>query len=482
MELLKHEQLQDKYYNLSQEEVDVVYDIFTLATQAGVADKAAQAAQNTINIQGFRKGKVPRAIIEKRLGTHNLYGNILSDLWSTFCRENNIVTGYRADLDDIHTRIDGAIVFKVVTILFPSLELKMRDKYVVDVTQDVMAKVGQQLQSLSHKHTKVESVEGRETKWGDVVVVDFTGSVGNQEDADLCANDVTLEIGARQVVIPGFEEALTNININETKSFELQAPEDFAERLPNHPRAGYLAGRTINFSVTVKEIKEKHIPHDEELFKLENKNSYEELYRELATTVFDNMKNNLDDICSRASNDIIVDNEEQLMEKVQPPLVEARILNFLDKNKQYFEQLDTEKRSEQLKRIIPSLTKSVYQDVVYNCLLNSADAEQVTPSEEEIKEEAKKIATKSYMQSQGKVKLEAETKRLLEQEYNALYRSVQRRKVYVVLNNKIEVKFDETNEEFLAASQLDVATINNQNEISTEEIAEPAIEQTASKE
>ena len=454
MEILKHEQLQSKYLNMKQEEVDVTYDVFTLATEPGVADKAAHDAQNSMNVQGFRKGKVPRAIIEKRLGTHNLYGGLLAPLWDQFCMENNIIVGYRSELDEIHARIDGAIVFKIVTMLFPTLELKLRDKYDVDVTQDVIKRVAQQLQALRDKHTQVNPVEGRDTTWGDLVTIDFIGSVDGTEDGDLSAKGVPVQIGARQLLIPGFEEKLVNATIGETQDFDLTIPEDFATRLPNHPRAGYLAGKTVNFNATVNEIKEKVIPQDSELPSLESKETFEELYRDLAIRAFDDIKENLDDICSRASNDIILDNEEMMLKSVQAPIIENRILSFIDKNKQYFEKMDEEQRKEQLTRTVPALTRGVYQDVIYSCLLSKANVDEIEPTREQIEEEAEKLATRAFLQSQGKVKQDVEKARLIEEEYFAIYRSVQRRKVYLALRDKIEVTLDENSEEFVDAMEL----------------------------
>lgn len=478
MELLKHEQVQGKYLNIKQQEVDVVYDVFTLATQPGLADKAAQKAQDTVKIQGFRQGKVPRSMIEKRIGTHNLYGNMLSPLWDEFCLKNNIVAGFRTELDEIHARIDGAIVFKVITMLFPTIELQLRDQYTVDVTQDVIAKTAQQLQALRNKHTQINPVENRATVWGDIVTIDFKGGVAGQEEPDLCANDVTIELGARQVVIPGFEEAIVDINKNETKNFDLTLPEDFATRLPNHPRAAALAGDTVNFSVTVKNIQTKYIPQDSELPALENLTSYEELYKQLATRVFEELKGNLDDVCSRASNDIISDNEQTMLQAVQPPLIESRLLNFLDKNKQYFDQLDEEKKNEQLKRIVPSLTKSVYQDVVYSCLLATADATSIRPDNKEVEEEADKFATRNFIQSQGRIKQPEEKERLLKNEYFALYRSVQRRKVYLALRNKIDVKLDENNEDFVVSSRLQEPAPQISVTASTESVSAEACQTT----
>ena len=168
-------------------------------------------------------------------------------------------------MDDIQTRIDGAVVFKIITITIPAVELTLRDKYELDVTHDVIEKTAQQLQSLTNKHISFLPITDRACRWGDVVVIDFKGTVDGVEDRDLSANDAKIEIGARRIKMPNFEESIANMQINETKEFLVEVPENFAEIMPNNPRAGQIAGKTVNFSVLLKEIQEKQIPQEVEL-------------------------------------------------------------------------------------------------------------------------------------------------------------------------------------------------------------------------
>lgn len=453
MELLKHEKIQGKYTTMEKKEIDVSYDVFTLATQPGVAERAVKEAQKNVKVQGFRTGKVPKAMLERRLGTHNLYGPYLGSVWDQFCLSAGVVSGYSTELDEIHPRIDGAIVFKVATMTIPVLELSLRDKYEIDVTKDVIDKTAQQLQMLRGKHTTVEPVTGRATVWGDTVVIDFKGSIGGEEeDKDLCAEGAQVEIGSRQIVMPNFEESIVDMNIGETKQFEVNVPEDFEKIMPRNPRASYFAGKTILFVVTMKEIKTKIIPRDDEIAFNEEKDSYEELYAELSAKVFDEIKENLEHVCARASDTILEDNEQLLIDGVQKPLIEHRILSFLDRNKKYFDQLEEEQRKETLAKAVPNITKSVFQDAVYAYLLSQADKNNVEPSNEEIQTEAERFAMQRIVQSRGQIKKEEEIDRLLKDEKTALYRNVQRRKVYTILRDKIEVQLNKENEDYAQAS------------------------------
>ena len=94
--------------------------------------------------------------------------------------------------------------------------------------------------------------------------------------------------------------------------------------------------------------------------KKKEKASVEELYNDLADKTFESIKNNLDDICSRVSDDIIKDNEEILTTAVQKPLIEHRVMSFLDRNKQYFEKMEQEQVQDYLKKSIPNLAERCF--------------------------------------------------------------------------------------------------------------------------
>jgi len=454
MELLNQEKIQGKYTTIQNEEIDVEFDVFTLATAPGFAENILKEVQKTVKIHGFREGKVPKAIIEKRLGTHNIYGQHLGSVWDDFCLKNNVLTGFKTELDDIQTRIDGAIVFKIVTITIPSAELVLREKYELDVTQNVIEKTAQQLQALTNKYVSMIPATDRASRWGDIVTIDFNGIVDGVEDPDLCANDAKIEIGARRIKMPNFEESLCDMQINENKEFLVDVPENFAEIMPNNPRAGLVAGKTITFNVVLKTIEEKKIPQEAELAEKEGKSSISELYNELADKSFETIKDNLDDICSRVSDDIIRDNETLLTSVVQKPLIESRVVTFLDRNKQYFEKMEQEEVQEYLKKSIPSIAKGVFQDVVYNYLLNHSDAATIEVTEAEIVEEADKYAMQQMIYSQGKVKKDEAKNRLLQQDQFMLFRSVQRRKVYSLLRDRIDVILNKEDSNYVLTSSF----------------------------
>lgn len=456
MELIKTDAIKQNYKTMKGEDIEATYNVYTLATEPGFADKIAKETQHSVRVAGFRKGKIPRTMLEKRIGTNNLYTPYLNGLWDQYCADNRILLGYRSELGEIHSRIDGAVVFTIVTIAMPVVDLAIEDKYTIDATSEVMKKVGMELNQLRDKKATMQPVTNRKSEHGDYVTIDFSGSVNGIDDPDFAAQNAVIAIGSRAIIIPGFEEQLKDCAIDEVKQFSIALPENFGEALPNNPKAKLLAGKTVDFSVTMKAIQTKQFPSDTELAKLEDKESYAALYESIAGQVFDKLQKDTADLANRVVEKIIEGNEQVLTTGLQKPTIDNRIMNFLDQHRESFLTLNDEDRKQVMDKVVPNITKSLYQDMVFAYLLAKADAD-VDPTEAELIQEAEATAGLRAMQTPGSNKGAIKNK-ILQDEYYGLYRNLQRHKTFQTLKDRVNVTLDKSNEEYQQALQPLVET------------------------
>lgn len=420
MELMNRAVMKKNYKNFKGEEVPINYDIFSIATDPGFADFIAKNWQNKVRLPGFRPGKVPRPMLEKQVGAANMYGEYLGEVWEQFCMENGVMPGAPSTIDNIHVRIDGAITFDIMTLLIPAVEnLSVKDKYEIDVTQQVLNVVGQELRKKREALTVSRPVENRKTIWGDTVTVDFTGDLEGKRESDLCAEDAILRIGSGQIFVPGFEQALVDVALGESKTFEAEFPEHLAKMQPRNPRAKFLEGKKASFTVKMKRIEEHVVPTDEELAKSEGQETFLALYNDLVTKAFEDVQKQKDRVAMQIVDKLVEDNENLLSQSLNPAIVEERVQNFLASNKAQFSQLSDEEKQKTLERIQPNIIKSLLQDVVFNSLYQKLEKD-ISPTNEEVETRMKEMSR--FMQ--GEVtnrQVRATVKTLIREKMMGLY-------------------------------------------------------------
>ena len=235
-----------------------------------IEDRVAKIAKNlskTMNIPGFRKGKVPVSIIKKRYGdkiTQDAESESLQEVFSKALEElglkkeevlgEPIVSKFEKNSDVIETEI--SISFR------PPIDLSGYEELIEDFKEPEVSEeeVEQRIKELANSMTEAKKLkEDRTLQEGDIAVIDFKGYVDDKEIEQGSAQDFRLTIGSKQF-IEGFEEQLIGMKPNETKEIEVTFPEDYQNR--------DLAGKKAKFVVTLKEILVKEEPKiDDELAK-----------------------------------------------------------------------------------------------------------------------------------------------------------------------------------------------------------------------
>lgn len=218
-----------------------------------------------INIPGFRKGKVPKQMIEKYYGVGFFYEDALNEgfskEFSQGVKEIGIEPVARPVIDVEEIEKGKDVVINVNVVIKPDievgqykgLEIKFSD------TKATTEEIEKELENKRNQNARFVTIEDRAVKDGDILKIDFEGKKDGVPFEGGKAENYSLTIGSKSF-IDGFEDQLIGMNLNEEKVIEVTFPENYMEKS--------LAGQKVTFDVKVNEIKEKQLPElDDEFVK-----------------------------------------------------------------------------------------------------------------------------------------------------------------------------------------------------------------------
>ena len=241
-------------------EIEVGAEAFAAAVNA-----AYKKDVKKISVPGFRKGKAPRAMIEKMYGTGVFYETAMNDIYPSALDEAIKESGYeyvedKIDLDVVSVGPEG-LVFKAVITVKP--EVKMRGHKSMKITRPAVVvtdeDIDAELSRLQERNARMVSVEDRGAEMGDTVTFDFEGFVDDVPFEGGKAENHALVLGSGQF-IPGFEEQLVGAAIGAELDVNVTFPEEY--------HAAELAGKPAVFKCKVHKIEKKELPEiDDELIK-----------------------------------------------------------------------------------------------------------------------------------------------------------------------------------------------------------------------
>lgn len=213
--------------------------------------------KSKFNIPGFRKGKAPRHLVERYYGEQVLYEDAINfaceDAYNNAVDDHDLEPVDRPEIDIVQIGSGKDFIFTATVTVKPEVELGQYkglevEKETVNVTdEDVTA----ELNRVAERNAKLISVEDRPVQNGDIVNIDFEGSIDGKAFEGGSGKGYNLEIGSH-TFIPGFEEQLVGFALNEEKDIQVKFPEDY------HMKE--LAGKDATFKVKINEIKVKQLP------------------------------------------------------------------------------------------------------------------------------------------------------------------------------------------------------------------------------
>ncbi|GJL78570.1 MAG: trigger factor [Nitrospinaceae bacterium] len=209
-----------------------------------------------VKVPGFRKGKVPQSLLEKQFGPR-VKQEVLTQLISDHVMEAIQEKGLRAvsqpNLLEVHAEEGTDINVSASVEVLPEFELADHadveiDVKVAKVTED---EVDQVLKGYQTNKAKNIQVTDRVSQKEDFLKIDFTGTLNGKPFEGGEAKDYIIQLGTKQL-IEDLEKNLYGMSLNETKDAKVQIPEDYF----NKP----IAGKEVDFSITLKGIQVKELP------------------------------------------------------------------------------------------------------------------------------------------------------------------------------------------------------------------------------
>ncbi|WP_368244816.1 trigger factor [Clostridium tertium] len=372
---------------------------FEIKVEAEKFQEALKRAYNknvkNFNVPGFRKGKVPMAIVKKYYGIGVLIEDAVNFAidasYSKVLEENNIIPVDYPKVDVITAEEGKEFVYTAEVTVYPEVELGEYkglkvEKPSYEVTEDA---VNEKLKEMQQKNARIETKEDGEIATGDTAVIDFKGFIDDVAFEGGEGKDYSLEIGSG-TFIDTFEDQLVGAKAGDKVEVNVTFPENYGREELNNKQA--------KFEVLVKEIKIKELPEiDDEFAKEvsefdtlaelkedivkkmeeENNNRAEREYEDaIIKAVVENAKIDVPEVMVEKEIDTMVRNLEQRLQ--------YQGLNL----EQYFQFTGTDeaKMREYMKE---NAEVKVKTDLVLEAV---EKAENIDATEDELKEKAKEVA------------------------------------------------------------------------------------------
>ncbi len=358
-------------------------------------DKAFAKIVKKVKVDGFRQGKVPRQVFEKKYGTGDIISTAMEDMidkkYTETVVNEKLVPVVEPKLE-IVSADDNGFEVNITFILDPEVklgkykELKVKKDKVKVSKEEIEHEVGHILDRYAELVSKDGAVEE-----GDTAIIDFKGFKDGEAFEGGSAENYSLVIGSHSF-IPGFEEGVIGMKKEENKDITLTFPEDYM--------AEDLRGKEVVFNVTVHDIKKRVIPElDEEFFKdldMEGVNNKEELEKlveeELITQKEADADNKfIEDLLEAATKNMTIDLDKEI--------VDAEVERM---HKQFVKRLEMQGISEELyyayagvkkEDVTKQMAEEAEKRVKYRYLLEAITKEEkIKITDKEAKAELKKMS------------------------------------------------------------------------------------------
>lgn len=294
-------------------------------------DAAFKKVVKQVNVPGFRKGKMPRQMFEKRFGVESLYQDaldiILPDAYANAVEEAGINPVDRPEIDIEQMEKGQNLIFKASVTVAPEVKLGEYkglevEAFNAEVTDE---DVDNEIKALQERQAELVVKEEGQAADGDTVVIDFEGSVDGELFEGGTSENYTLELGSNSF-IPGFEEQVVGLETGAEKDIEVSFPEEY--------HAAELAGKPAVFKVKLHEIKTKELPQLDDEFAKDVDEEVETL-AELKEKTKKNLEHDKKHQAENAIRDAVI---EKASANVEVDIPEVMVNNEVDRMMKDFEQ------------------------------------------------------------------------------------------------------------------------------------------------
>jgi len=346
-------------------------------------------------IPGFRKGKAPFNIVEKRYGDEIFYedafNELVPEIYENAIKEKNVAAVSQPKIDIQKMKKGEDLEFTATVQTKPEvklgkykgIELKKVEYTVSD--EDVNHEIGH----MQEKNARVTTVEDRPAQSKDITTIDFEGFVDGKAFEGGKAEGHELEIGSN-TFIPGFEDQIIGMNKDEERDINVKFPEDYYSK--------ELAGKDATFKVKLHEIKEKKLPElDDEFAK--DVSEFNTL-KELKDSIKDKKQKENDNKAKREIEDAAIEKVcENTPVDIPSGMIDSEVANMVSEMEQQLSyqgisldqylKIMNKTRAEIEDNYKAQAEKNIKARLVIEAIIKE---ENIAASEEEIAEKLKEMA------------------------------------------------------------------------------------------
>jgi len=404
-------------------------------------DKVYNDVSYQIKIPGFRKGRVPKNILNLHLGKEYFYDKtaekLIPECYLEAINKNNIQPIDQPEIKVIQIEEDKPLIFEATVQVRPEVKLGSFDKISIQ-KEDIKVTntdVNNEIKRIQENLAKLKIVKGRQAKEGDFLVVDSIGYIeGKVVDGSKVEKQI-IQLGKNTP--PEFNKKLIGCSAGDEKEIKILIPKDIKDKK--------IAGKEITYKVKIIEIKEKELPELNVDFvktvgNYKNLDDFREdikdkLEKQLETLNENNYESKLlekvTDICEVKVPKILIEREVEYMMKSLEDDLKSKDLSLQD----YYKSIKTDE--EKVKKEYEIVAeKRIKQELVLDKI---SQVENIQVTEKEVKDKIETIAKKL---KQDPLKVEATFKK--NNNLDGLKESIKREKIIDFLNEKVSLKKEVT--------------------------------------
>lgn len=353
-----------------------------------------------VKVDGFRQGKVPRNVYEKKFGTGDIVSAAMEAMvdkkYGEIVVKEKLVPVVEPKLDIVNADENG---FEVNFTFVLDPEVKLGKYKGLGVKKEIVKVTKKEIEhEISHvldRYAELVSKDGK-VESGDTVIIDFKGFKDNEEFDGGSAENYSLEIGSNSF-IPGFEDGVIGMQKGESKDINLTFPKDYM--------AKDLAGKDVVFNVVLHDIKKRVVPElDTEFFKdldmegVTNKEELEKVIEEelKADKEYHAENEFIDSLLVSAAKNMSIDLDEEIVDAE----VDRMYRQFTEKLKMQgvTEELYLAYSGTKKEDILKEMREEATNRVKYRYMLEAiAKEEGIKPTDKDAKAELKEMAKKYNM-------------------------------------------------------------------------------------
>lgn len=379
----------------------------TIEVSADELEKALETAfqknKGKINVPGFRKGKVPRQMIEKMYGPEIFYEDAANALIGPAYEdaleecEEEIVSSPQIEVTQLEK--GKTFIFTATVALKPEVKLGKYKGVTVEKADLTVTdeEIDNEINKEREENARTIAVEDRAVLDGDMTVIDFEGFVDGVAFEGGKGENYPLTIGSG-AFIPGFEEQLVGAKIDEEVEVKVTFPEDY--------HADNLAGKDAVFKCTVKEIKVKELPKldDEFASEVSEFETVAEYKEDVKKKIAERKEKAAKDVKEDAVIDAIIENAEMeipdaMVETQQRQMIEdfAQRIQMQGLSMEQYMQFTGLTQDALLEQVKPQALRRIQSRLVLEAV---AETEKFEVSEAEYDEEIAKMAEMYQMETE----------------------------------------------------------------------------------